>query len=36
MEMVYPRPVYNMTFLGYVRPDVDAGKLGKLIYDMNN
>jgi hypothetical protein len=30
LEILYPRPKYNMTFLGYVRPDVDIGKLGKL------
>lgn len=32
MNTVYPRPVYNMTFLGYVRLDVNATKEGKLIY----
>jgi hypothetical protein len=28
----HPLPVFNLTFLGYVRPDVDIEKLGKLIY----
>jgi hypothetical protein len=28
METVYPRPAYNMTFLGYMRPNVNATEEG--------
>jgi len=35
MDAVYPRPLFNLTFLGYVRPDVDAGKEGEVLVDAN-